>query len=83
MRSKERERERGEEGERGGGGREGGRESERERERTLVKCCFYFILFIQECRDPCCNATNCILSIGSECAEGTCCDGNCRVHNHS
>lgn len=33
---------------------------------------------MQECTNPCCNATTCRLTEGSQCAEGDCCD-NCKV----
>lgn len=33
---------------------------------------------MQECSNPCCNATTCRLTEGSQCAEGDCCD-NCKV----
>uniref|UniRef100_A0A8C7WBP7 ADAM metallopeptidase domain 28 n=1 Tax=Oncorhynchus mykiss TaxID=8022 RepID=A0A8C7WBP7_ONCMY len=33
---------------------------------------------LEECRNPCCNATSCTLTKGSECAAGACCD-NCKV----
>uniref|UniRef100_A0A2I4BR15 Disintegrin and metalloproteinase domain-containing protein 28 n=1 Tax=Austrofundulus limnaeus TaxID=52670 RepID=A0A2I4BR15_AUSLI len=33
---------------------------------------------LQECSDPCCNATTCMLTTGSQCAEGECCD-NCKI----
>ncbi|KAK3573377.1 hypothetical protein QTP86_024601 [Hemibagrus guttatus] len=29
---------------------------------------------LQECENPCCNATTCRLTEGSECADGACCD---------
>lgn len=32
----------------------------------------------QECDNPCCNAANCTLREGAECAHGSCCDG-CKV----
>lgn len=32
----------------------------------------------QECTNPCCNATTCKLTEGSQCAEGQCCE-NCKV----
>ncbi|KAM4746388.1 disintegrin and metalloproteinase domain-containing protein 28 [Anableps anableps] len=33
---------------------------------------------LQECTNPCCNATTCTLTAGSQCAEGECCD-NCKI----
>ncbi|XP_074856095.1 disintegrin and metalloproteinase domain-containing protein 8 isoform X2 [Carettochelys insculpta] len=33
---------------------------------------------LQECRDPCCNATTCRLNDGAECAQGECCH-RCKV----
>uniref|UniRef100_A0A8C7F1G6 ADAM metallopeptidase domain 28 n=1 Tax=Oncorhynchus kisutch TaxID=8019 RepID=A0A8C7F1G6_ONCKI len=33
---------------------------------------------LEECTNPCCNATSCTLTKGSECAAGACCD-NCKV----
>lgn len=33
---------------------------------------------MQDCTNPCCNATTCRLTEGSQCAEGDCCD-NCKV----
>uniref|UniRef100_A0A8D0G790 ADAM metallopeptidase domain 8 n=1 Tax=Sphenodon punctatus TaxID=8508 RepID=A0A8D0G790_SPHPU len=33
---------------------------------------------LEECRDPCCNATTCRLLDGSECAQGGCCH-HCKV----
>lgn len=35
--------------------------------------------FAQECTSPCCNANNCTLKAGAECAHGVCCQ-NCKVH---
>ncbi|XP_036383138.1 zinc metalloproteinase-disintegrin-like batroxstatin-1 isoform X2 [Megalops cyprinoides] len=32
---------------------------------------------VEECKNPCCNATTCTLTKGSECATGECCD-NCK-----
>ncbi|XP_066470558.1 disintegrin and metalloproteinase domain-containing protein 19 [Tiliqua scincoides] len=29
---------------------------------------------VEECNNPCCNASNCSLKPGAECAHGTCCD---------
>ncbi|KAJ7316543.1 hypothetical protein JRQ81_002705 [Phrynocephalus forsythii] len=29
---------------------------------------------VEECNNPCCNAANCSLKPGAECAHGTCCD---------
>ena len=31
---------------------------------------------IQECTDPCCNATNCQLAEGAQCRSGLCCDSS-------
>ncbi|XP_041854238.1 disintegrin and metalloproteinase domain-containing protein 28 [Melanotaenia boesemani] len=33
---------------------------------------------VKECTNPCCNATTCTLTAGSQCAEGECCD-NCKI----
>lgn len=33
---------------------------------------------LQDCRNPCCNASTCQLVPGAECGQGTCCQ-NCRV----
>lgn len=33
---------------------------------------------VEECTNPCCNATTCTLREGSQCAEGECCD-NCKI----
>ncbi|XP_026043982.1 zinc metalloproteinase-disintegrin-like crotastatin [Astatotilapia calliptera] len=33
---------------------------------------------VQECTNPCCNATTCTLKEGSQCAEGECCE-NCKI----
>ncbi|XP_049907937.1 disintegrin and metalloproteinase domain-containing protein 28 [Epinephelus moara] len=33
---------------------------------------------VEECFNPCCNATTCTLKEGSQCAEGECCD-NCKI----
>ncbi|KAJ8380054.1 hypothetical protein SKAU_G00008320 [Synaphobranchus kaupii] len=33
---------------------------------------------LEECKNPCCNATSCTFSKGSECAAGECCD-NCKI----
>lgn len=35
-------------------------------------------LSVQECTSPCCNANNCTLKAGAECAHGVCCH-NCKV----
>lgn len=35
-------------------------------------------LFLQECTSPCCNANNCTLKAGAECAHGICCH-DCKV----
>ncbi|XP_058231017.1 zinc metalloproteinase-disintegrin-like brevilysin H2a isoform X2 [Hemibagrus wyckioides] len=35
-----------------------------------------------ECTNPCCNATTCTLTKGSECAEGECCQ-NCKIADTS
>uniref|UniRef100_H2SJX2 ADAM metallopeptidase domain 28 n=1 Tax=Takifugu rubripes TaxID=31033 RepID=H2SJX2_TAKRU len=35
-------------------------------------------LQVNECTNPCCNATTCRLTEGSQCAEGDCCD-NCKI----
>lgn len=56
----------------------------------LCVCTVYFSLdvfvrfhesathFAQECTSPCCNANNCTLKAGAECAHGVCCH-NCKV----
>ncbi|XP_062399142.1 disintegrin and metalloproteinase domain-containing protein 28 [Sardina pilchardus] len=33
----------------------------------------------EECTNPCCNATNCRLKEGAQCAQGACCDEDCRI----
>ncbi|XP_053277837.1 disintegrin and metalloproteinase domain-containing protein 28 isoform X1 [Pleuronectes platessa] len=33
---------------------------------------------VQECTNPCCNATTCALKDGSQCADGECCE-NCKI----
>ncbi|GAA6213849.1 disintegrin and metalloproteinase domain-containing protein 8-like [Lates japonicus] len=33
---------------------------------------------VEECKNPCCNATTCKLSAGAQCAEGECCH-NCQL----
>ncbi|XP_076598327.1 disintegrin and metalloproteinase domain-containing protein 8a [Chaetodon auriga] len=33
---------------------------------------------VEECRNPCCNATTCKLNAGAQCAEGECCH-NCQL----
>ncbi|XP_072519902.1 disintegrin and metalloproteinase domain-containing protein 19 isoform X2 [Salminus brasiliensis] len=33
---------------------------------------------VEECSSPCCNANNCTLKAGAECAHGVCCD-NCKL----
>lgn len=33
---------------------------------------------LQECTSPCCNANNCTLKAGAECAHGVCCH-DCKV----
>ncbi|KAK3564723.1 hypothetical protein QTP86_024869 [Hemibagrus guttatus] len=35
---------------------------------------------VEECSSPCCNANNCTLKAGAECAEGVCCE-NCKLKN--
>ncbi|XP_073717050.1 disintegrin and metalloproteinase domain-containing protein 28 isoform X2 [Misgurnus anguillicaudatus] len=37
---------------------------------------------LQECTNPCCNATTCKLSEGSQCAAGECCD-SCKIMSPS
>ena len=37
-----------------------------------------FWSFFQECTNPCCNATTCTLTQGSQCAAGECCE-SCKV----
>lgn len=37
---------------------------------------------VQECKNPCCNATTCKLTVGSQCAAGECCD-NCKIMSAS
>lgn len=36
------------------------------------------LLSLQECTSPCCNANNCTLKAGAECAHGVCCQ-DCKV----
>ena len=38
---------------------------------------FMLLMHIQECRNPCCNATTCMLADGADCGEGQCCE-NCQ-----
>ncbi|MGH0119417.1 UNVERIFIED_CONTAM: hypothetical protein FKN15_022552 [Acipenser sinensis] len=33
---------------------------------------------VNECSSPCCNANNCTLKVGAQCAHGVCCD-NCKL----
>lgn len=33
---------------------------------------------LEECNNPCCNATTCMLTTGSQCAAGACCE-NCKI----
>ncbi|XP_072246483.1 disintegrin and metalloproteinase domain-containing protein 8a [Leuresthes tenuis] len=33
---------------------------------------------VEECKNPCCNATTCKLNVGAQCAEGECCR-NCQL----
>ncbi|KAG7453988.1 zinc metalloproteinase-disintegrin-like brevilysin H2a [Solea senegalensis] len=37
---------------------------------------------VKECTNPCCNATTCRLSEGSQCADGECCE-SCEILPHS
>uniref|UniRef100_A0A671W5N3 ADAM metallopeptidase domain 28 n=1 Tax=Sparus aurata TaxID=8175 RepID=A0A671W5N3_SPAAU len=37
---------------------------------------------VEECTNPCCNATTCTLTAGAECGEGDCCD-NCKISSRS
>uniref|UniRef100_A0A7N8YBK8 ADAM metallopeptidase domain 28 n=1 Tax=Mastacembelus armatus TaxID=205130 RepID=A0A7N8YBK8_9TELE len=37
---------------------------------------------VEDCSNPCCNATTCTLSEGSECADGECCE-SCKILPHS
>ncbi|XP_006797657.1 disintegrin and metalloproteinase domain-containing protein 28-like [Neolamprologus brichardi] len=41
-------------------------------------CSGHSVGVIQECTNPCCNATTCTLKEGSQCAEGECCE-NCKI----
>lgn len=41
-------------------------------------CPHWSRLLLQECTSPCCNANNCTLRAGAECAHGVCCH-NCKV----
>ena len=36
------------------------------------------LLYFQECQDPCCNATACMLVEGAQCFSGACCTEQCR-----
>lgn len=40
----------------------------------VVLCC----VSLQECNNPCCNATTCMLKEGAQCSSGECCE-NCQV----
>ena len=42
---------------------------------THVQC--LFVHCWQECQNPCCNATTCMLADGADCGEGQCCE-NCQ-----
>lgn len=42
----------------------------------VVLCC----VSLQECTNPCCNATTCMLREGAQCSSGECCE-NCQVNN--
>ena len=33
---------------------------------------------VQECRDPCCNASTCTLADGAQCSAGPCCQSDCQ-----
>nr|XP_020446350.1 zinc metalloproteinase-disintegrin-like brevilysin H2a isoform X2 [Monopterus albus] len=37
---------------------------------------------VEECTNPCCNATTCTLTQGSQCADGECCD-DCKISPRS
>ncbi|KAJ8396988.1 hypothetical protein AAFF_G00013110 [Aldrovandia affinis] len=37
---------------------------------------------LEDCKNPCCNATSCMFSQGSECADGECCD-KCKILSNS
>ncbi|KAK2837727.1 hypothetical protein Q5P01_014939 [Channa striata] len=37
---------------------------------------------VEECANPCCNATTCMFKEGTECAEGECCD-SCKISPRS
>ena len=40
------------------------------------------LVFVQECKNSCCDASTCRLTEGAQCAHGECCD-NCQVPEHS
>ena len=35
---------------------------------------------LQECTDPCCNASWCVLNDGADCSRGECCSDQCRFY---
>ena len=39
---------------------------------------YYLPVILQECTDPCCNATSCTLRAGAQCASGDCCTRECQ-----
>uniref|UniRef100_A0A3Q3FEX2 Disintegrin domain-containing protein n=1 Tax=Labrus bergylta TaxID=56723 RepID=A0A3Q3FEX2_9LABR len=50
-----------------------------ERDNTVKQKADWIVIFctaltiLQECKNPCCNATTCKLKAGAACAEGECC----------
>ena len=35
-------------------------------------------MYLQECTDPCCNASSCQLVLDAQCRVGECCQSNCQ-----
>lgn len=44
----------------------------------MGKFIVYEYVIMQECNDPCCNATTCTLNDDADCGSGVCCK-NCKV----
>lgn len=41
-----------------------------------------FIVYLQECVDPCCNTTSCQLVAGAKCRASACCLPNCQLKEY-